>query len=811
MSSSNDPNAGNSESSLRTNTATVGAHVAMETFATADSRIESWRKSAAAPSDTLVDRRSPLQLENEFVQKTKDQIRLLVGKIASSAQSPIDPIDFVSDTLPQIIAAMAASGALLWNWHEKVGWTLVGGTNIPPELLLNPANESMGDESDIDQGSMSLFERLDFLDKRIAQTNDDDDARYDRASAEKLVRPSARHRTLLDAVKKEGQPILIPPGSVELQRDRPTNPTDQLLVCAPLPLPPDMGVYWLQVIQPPSGGPTSQRGYLRFVAQMADLMSEFYKSHRLRTLERDRDCLSIAESTMSQLSIQSHHRQGAARLMNVLREHAAAEHVFLLRRESYLKRWRVVAAAGIVDIDKRATGIAKIVRTAPVLDNLLPMGGSLRPDKLAGSTDDRDPDLARWLETFAVTEARWIKLVESPQVNASNANDNDSPHASSIDELSSMRGDDKMRKPKRARSDVALLVTWSGLDRPPVRIDQQLALIGRLGLGALQITWWKNAVADRNRRQPLLQTIVNPLFWPSMVKTIAIVAILCGILAVPVPFNLHATAILMPSVQQHVYAPMDSIVEEIMIEHGQSVVAGQPIMQLRSLSLESEYEQALAQQLKNAQRRTDIENKLLRASDLSASQRDELEGERDTLAATAQLEQEQLQVLRNQIDSLRIKAEMDGVIATWNVHSNLRDRPLRVGQWLLSLHQPKSTWTFEASMPERDAEAFRNAMARQQDARPTATLTSMPHLQLPIEFIPQSAPRIELRDPTARDPTTQGVLCVRFAVEASQLPASGAIAGATSRISIPMGRASLVWVLGRDFALTLWAKAKMWV
>ncbi len=42
--------------------------------------------------DTLVDRRSPLPLDNALVQQTKDQIRAIVETIAGLANSPIEDL-----------------------------------------------------------------------------------------------------------------------------------------------------------------------------------------------------------------------------------------------------------------------------------------------------------------------------------------------------------------------------------------------------------------------------------------------------------------------------------------------------------------------------------------------------------------------------------------------------------------------------------------------------------------------------------------------------------------------------------------------
>ncbi|MFY7874377.1 MAG: hypothetical protein ACOVQM_02965, partial [Pirellula sp.] len=149
-----------------------------------------------------------------------------------------------------------------------------------------------------------------------------------------------------------------------MQRDRPSNPTSELLMYAPLTTHEKRSDFWLQVVQSPSGGPSSQRGYLRFVAQMADLFGDYFRTYRLRIFERDREYLTLAERTMDELSTSVHVKRGLAQMMGSIRDHAQADHAFLLYRPSRFGKWRVVAASGLMEIDRRATGIEQIERIA---------------------------------------------------------------------------------------------------------------------------------------------------------------------------------------------------------------------------------------------------------------------------------------------------------------------------------------------------------------------------------------------------------------------------------------------------------------
>ena len=745
-----------------------------------------------AMGDSLVDRRSPLQLDNAFVQQTKEQIRAVVESIASLAHTPIAPHDFVQAVLPKIANAMGAQGAALWQQISDSSWQMLGQFNLPAVLFDGFAT------SESEQQGATPFEKLDFIESQLnaaIQASPSTDLGNHNDIGQQ---PSASHLSILNAVSRERQPILIPPCDALLNRDRPANPTSELLIYAPLPIPKEHGSFWLQIVQSPSGGPASQRGYLRFVAQMADLMSDYFRSHRLRVFERDREYLTLAEHTMRELAHCLNSKLGVAKLMKTIREHAHSEHAFLLRRESTIGRWRVVGAAGLVEIDRSADGIGQIERASSALHAMLRIGGSLSSSQLPGGVDDRDPDLTRLFNTFAISELQWIKPIVADVADPLN-------NAFST-VAKPMSG--SMRTPKL---DVAVLLTWSGMDKPPSRCLVQTALISKLGLSALQIPWWKNALLANKTTKRSALALANPASWPRAVKWVVALILLSLVFALPVPIRLHATAILVPLVQQHVYAPMDATVDAILVEHGQSVQRGDPLIRLKSLSLSMEYEQALALQSRNTQRLVDIGAMLLRETTLSSLQRIELEGERKTIEGNRPIESNQLALLQKQMDALLVVASVEGVVSTWNVQDSLRDRPLRTGQWLLSLHESESPWILEAALPERDAQEFRLAIEDEYNP-PIATMTSMPQIQIPVHLLRGSLPRIDSgRQSENFTEPNSAVLRMRFELDSESLPAHVAVAGATARISIPIGRGPLIWALGKDFVYKVWSRVQLWI
>jgi hypothetical protein len=176
-----------------------------------------------------------------------------------------------------------------------------------------------------------------------------------------LYRPSASHASILNCVAKERQPILVPPGGTRLSSDRPENPTEDFLIFAPVPYDSSAGQLWLQVIQPATGGPTTQRGFLRFVAQIADLTAEYLRSHRLQFLESQQASLETLERLLSELPLLPNANQRQHELLKTAARTASCEQLFLVMRRSASSRWQVVGASDVTVVDANADGIQAAV------------------------------------------------------------------------------------------------------------------------------------------------------------------------------------------------------------------------------------------------------------------------------------------------------------------------------------------------------------------------------------------------------------------------------------------------------------------
>ena len=91
-----------------------------------------------------------------------------------------------------------------------------------------------------------------------------------------------QHADLLKRIADAGEPDAIAPHAHSADASHGGNPTDKLLIFGPLVVNREV-IGLVEILQRPGAGPTTQRGYLRFLMQMCELASEFLTNEKIRT------------------------------------------------------------------------------------------------------------------------------------------------------------------------------------------------------------------------------------------------------------------------------------------------------------------------------------------------------------------------------------------------------------------------------------------------------------------------------------------------------------------------------------------------
>lgn len=159
------------------------------------------------------------------IERARAQIRKWVAEIADLSKQDIAPPEFFAAFLTRLVASLAAHDAAIW---------LIGGSG---RLTLTCSTHPL---------QKSLSERQNAI----------------------------AHARLLDEVLASDRGLLVPPSAPD-RRGPSANPTDSLLVLAPIRMPSGNGVGVVEVFQRTESADHTRKGYQRFVEQMCALAGDY--------------------------------------------------------------------------------------------------------------------------------------------------------------------------------------------------------------------------------------------------------------------------------------------------------------------------------------------------------------------------------------------------------------------------------------------------------------------------------------------------------------------------------------------------------
>ena len=731
-------------------------------------------------------------LDSPSLQQTKSEIRSLPAEIAQLASTALDPGEFYHGFLPRLCAAMGAKAAAVWRLRGGDSeLQLVAGHSLPSAL----------------QPGL----------------------------------PSPAHERILRCVIAEGQPILVPPGSVKVEAERPHNPLGDALIIIPVRIQEEVELL-LEVIQRPSGGPAAQRGYLRFVAQMADLMADYLRRQQLRELTSDHARLRRIEGWLTAIAETCNATQRQALGADALRDLFAADRVVVF---SSSRRCQVTALSGARSFDPRS----EIVLAAEALQRKLLNSGQLfqpaqadRPGKL----------LPQWLVASNRRTATAVKSVTNSADERLTDNSVNQEIGTPTSQTAAHRESDSQKQVAvdvfchglACRQAVVLPLDGYGAQwailayaeescEPPIDLAggddcQSLRLarsIGRLMADHHVTTGLVGWLATLLLGQRWAGTLVNKNatsgFDPHAHKAqrlrrlamlwlmrLALGGLLVAIACFPVSQQVAATAILQPRNKQMYYAPATAIVTQVMVDEGEAIGGGAPLIRLTSHELATQVESL---QIELAKTQGDIEEKtsrLNRGENLSPIQRDQLEfnlRELDTALRSLQL---QLSDSQQREQELSISARAAGTVATWDLKNRLLNHPVQAGQLLASTFDPDDQWRLLLSIPDHRAGLVSAALENSANGAVSVHFSMTSHPDRVLEaFAIDMAPQVTVHGSDPNSSAARVVKTEALIRDTAALPLKKD--GAIARASIDCGRVPLCWLIFRDAAWAISSRIRM--
>lgn len=661
-------------------------------------------------------------LDTPQSSQTKAEIRSLVAEIAELSATGLPQSEFLNAVLPRICSAMGATAAALWQCSLNGQCDVVGQFRLP-ESLVAP--------------------------------HDDESSDSDRLN----------HSRILGCIAAEGSAVLVPPKSVRVAAERPVNPLDECLLIVPIKID-DRYEMLLEVIQPASGGPAAQRGYLRFVAQMADLMSDYLRRARLRTYATASAYVEQLQSSLLAISRSADQAERFQVAATALAQLLDAELVILATRRRILT-WqtacRVCAISHVPTFDARS----EIV---------------LATQALLGSVPDNDCGQA-----FTI-------LTTAELISEGTDDSKESPtFAKCAQQLRGLLGCSHLAQLSLSDGGQcqAVLAFDSSTDLRSVKLRA-------LELGEAFQSLLHYPVGTRSLRQPSTSTAGSKLSkrrWLSrytierLVVRASAALLLLAIVFFPTPDNIATVALLESSDKELYYAPSSATVHEVCVETDQSVKKGAPLIKLVDHQLQSRLEE-LQGQKRTTQEQLQLDRRIGKLGKQTPAEDLQLTSRIEQLEINLDSIDKQIGIIQSQIGQLTILAKRDAAVISWDAKNQLHDRPVTAGQLLLTTYQPNAPWQLRVAIPERQLGRLRAAMASAREG-------------LPVQFSLASHPSeichgrlVRLSDQLVKDDDGVGKAIGIVAVDSRKLPTKSD--GAVARATIACGRTYAGWLAIRD-------------
>ncbi|MDR1494102.1 MAG: HlyD family efflux transporter periplasmic adaptor subunit [Planctomycetaceae bacterium] len=582
----------------------------------------------------------------QLIEQTKQQIRSLVNEITQISRSDISPEEFYGEFLPRVISALAAVGGALWTID--------------------------------DNGSLGLAYHVNM---REAKLHENEDA-------------NKRHSRLLYRILRSGEGTLVPAQTVSEGDDEAGNPTDFLLVFGVIKTELET-IGLVEILQRNDTSLTTQKGYLRFLEQMTNLASDYYKNRQLRNFGDRQNLWAQLEEFTKTIHKSLNKSETAYTIANEGRRLIECDRVSVALRRG--GKCRVEAVSGQDLLDKRSSTVKLLGRlaTAVVRCN--------EPVWYAGDASNLAPQVEKAVEEY-VDESH-TKMVAVFPLTRRRLSDADQEY------------EDPDKREKVEPPFGALIVEQIEDSRVPERTRKRIEIVADHACSAMGNSIEHNSVF----LMPLWRFIgkskvlLTARMLPKTISvSILIIAAITALFVVPYDFNMHSPGTLERSVRASVYTMADGEVIDLKVKHGDRVkgpyanpmnplqkLNGDLLVRLRNTDLEIRESNLLGEIEKTIKEHESLRNIVSDSGNLQQTERARYLSQIDLCLTQLTSYEKQLELLQQQKNDLNIHAPINGEVMSWNLENKLKDRPVRRGEVLMELADPDSEWQLELLMPEK--------------------------------------------------------------------------------------------------------------
>lgn len=675
--------------------------------------------------------------DNHLVQETRLQIRKLVQEIAQLSQSECEPDEFFEGFVSRLCSALASVGAAIWMSDPDGQLELTFASSLPP--LVQTGNEAR------------------------------------------------RHSLLLQRLLTTGEATLIPPASGSDELDAPGNPTPNLLVIAPVRVDREV-VGLVEIFQRAGTGPTTQRGYLRFLTQMCDLAGDYFKTRQLRGFQNQQELFGKLDQFVRAIHGSLDQKETSYQLANEGRRVLDCDRLSIaISRNGSLS---IQAVSGLDSLDRRAADLKLLTRLTQVVMR------TEEPLWYRGNASDLPPQIEKRLNPYVDrTHCKLLGIIPL------------------IHQTSDEEQDDRKRRKDRREGEIygALIIEQLGSLQHAERLRSNANVIANHASDALA------NVSEYNRVPMIwLWRTLSRLSWFTQLRnlplsvgiTAIIVAITVGLCVVPANFELASDGSMTPVKRHDIFAPMDGTVRELFLPDNPRALIKQNerLLELENRELEVELSDLEGQEQRLLARRESIHRSLVEQNaELSVIDEIRLESEAAEVDQSLITINRQMEIKRDQLRELLILNPALGQVGDWQAKARLEHRRVQRGQTLLTLVDPTGEWKLELEVPEKHIGHLLSSQDQHEEPLTvTFILASDPSSQFEGR-IRMIQPMAEVRE------GDQNIVLVEVSFDKKQLPEELLRHGTRVRARIDCGKRSIGYVLFHDVIETVQSRVLFWL
>ncbi len=529
---------------------------------------------------------------------------------------------------------------------------------------------------------------------------------------------TAPHDALLGCMIQASQAQIIPPGATIEGVPNAGNPTPFALIVAPLIVDKQV-VGLVEILMDPSRRAATQKSTLRFVGDLCDLAASYLKNRQMRQMMSQQRLWNQLEGFTHQIHHSLDLKETAYAVANDGKRLVGCDRLSVALKIG--GRIMVEAVSGQEVVEQRSNLIRELTRLCKAV---VRSGEDL---VYTGNTEGFAPDIRDALELYvdeSGSKAVIITLLHKPD-------------------------NEQVGAPASQRQDLdkqpfgCLIAEQIGDEMASTDAHARTEVVSRHASTAL----WNAQEHDKIFMLPVLKAMGSP--WRffrgrTLAKIIgvaaAVLAVLLILTFVPWKLTIQGTGSLLPENRQITYAPVAGIVTDVAVEHGQTVKKGDLLARIESPELRKERGRLYADMQAALTQASTLAITAKKASEAGLEdERNQAQGQLAEAKIKAMSCKEQIAIIDEQLESMKVVAPLDGIVTTWEVEKTLKGRPVEIGQELVTIAQlDGSEWVLEVEVPDNDMGPV--LRARNQLEKDIKAGKKQPNAELSAYFVTATDP-----------------------------------------------------------------------